>query len=91
MSPGQWVAHHPFLTIAVIAGLVLAARTWNIGNEQVMDWMWLILGYGFHAVEGWLNNILPDLDGWIHIALTVTLGLILYLLLDVLWQRIRPS
>ena len=91
MSPGQWLAHHPFLTVAIIAGLALAARAWNIGNEQVTEWMWLILGYGFHAAGNLLDRILPDLEGLIAIALTATLGLVPYLFLDVLWRRMRPS
>ena len=91
MSPGQWLALNPFLAVAIIAGVALAAHTWNIGSEQITGWLWNVLGYGFHVVGNLLNSILPDLEGWIYIALTAVLGLVLYLLLDALWRRLRPS
>ncbi len=90
-SPLQWLAHNPFLTVALLSGLALAALWLELGNERLMERSWLVLGYGFHVAADWLARILPDLYGWLEVALTAVVGLGLYLLLDAIWRRLRPE
>lgn len=90
-SPIQWLAHHPFLTLAILAGLILVASWLGIGNERLLDRAWLVLGYGFHVANDLLSSILPDLVEWLELALTAVVGLGFYLLLDAVWQRLRPE
>jgi hypothetical protein len=90
-GPFQWVAYHPFLTAAILAGLSLAALWAGIGDELIMSATWLVLGAGFHLAGMLLDGLLPDLTGWVEPALVGVVGLIPYLLLDRLWLRIKPE
>ncbi len=91
MTPIQWVSHNPFLSIAILAGISLAALQLDLGNAGFIEACWRFLGYGFHVVGGFLSRILPDLHGWLELALIAVVGLGLYLLLDVIWRWLRPE
>lgn len=91
MSPGQWLAHNPFLAVAILAGLALGALKAGVGNERFMEMAWLTLGYGFHATATFLSRVLPDLPAWMAIMLTAVAGLLVYLLLDSIWRRLKPQ
>ena len=91
MTPVQWVTFNPFLTIAIIAGLSLAAQQLDFGNVGFFEGCWRFFGYGFRLVDGVLSHIIPDLQGWLEIALIGVIGLGLYLLLDTIWRRLRPE
>ena len=90
-TPTQWLAHHPFLTLAILSGLALAALQLEAGQKSVLESAWRVLGYGFHVANDLLSSILPDLVGWLELALTAVVGLGFYLLLDAVWQRLRPE
>jgi len=90
-SPIQWLVQHPFLTLAILAGLVRAAMWLGIGSEHLLERAWLVLGYGFHVADNLLSSVLPDLSGWLELALIAVIGLTFYLLLDAVWQRLRPE
>ncbi len=90
-SPAQWLAQNPFLTVAILAGLSLAALTAEIGNARVMQMAWQTLGYGYHVTADVLSRILSELPDWIAIAMTAVIGTLLYLLLDTIWRRLKPE
>jgi len=51
--------------------------------------IWRILGFGFHLTASWPQKLMTDLSGWLEVALSVILGLIPYLLADLVWRHIR--
>lgn len=90
-SPIQWLAHNPFLTMAILAGLSLAALSAQVGQEGIMSSVWLVLGVGFHIASAFLSTLLPDLEGWVSMALIAVVGLMPYLVLDAFWRRLKPG
>lgn len=88
-SLAEMVRDNPFLCIAFLAGLCLAAVEADVGPREFLNWMWTVLGFGFHLTSGWPENLIPGSTGWLAIGMGIVLGLIPYVLADIVWRHIR--
>ena len=48
-----------------------------------------MLGFGFHLTAGWSQKLMPGTTGWLATVMGIALGLIPYLLGDVVWRHLR--
>jgi len=82
----EMIRDNPFLCAAFLAGICLAAVESGVGSATVLGWMWTILGYGFQLTASWPQKLLPGASGWLEVGMGIALGLIPYLLADVVWR-----
>lgn len=85
----EMIRDNPFLCVAFLAGLTLAALESDVGSRAVLDLLWVVLGFGFHLTATWPQKIIPGASGWLEVGMGITLGLIPYLLADIIWRRFR--
>ncbi|RFF32015.1 hypothetical protein [Wenzhouxiangella sediminis] len=85
----EMIRDNPFLCAAFLAGIALAALESNVGSASILQTMWTVLGFGFHLTASWPQKLMPEATGWLTIAMGLVLGLIPYLLADVVWRHIR--
>lgn len=85
----EMVRDNPFLCVAFLAGLCLAALEANVGSRDFLEWMWTVLGVGFHLTSGWPAKVIPGSTGWLATGMGIVLGLIPYVLADIVWRHIR--
>lgn len=93
-TPQAGLIDHPFMILAVIAGISWAVLTIGVLPidgflEGFFDLVWKLTGFGFRWIGGVINNLLPGLTGMLAGLMTGLLGLLLHLLADSLWQRLR--
>jgi apolipoprotein N-acyltransferase len=89
----QRVRDNPFLIIALLSGLGLALLLLlepSAGSalDLVLGFLWETLGLGFHWMGNLVGRLLPDLDLLLARLLTALLGLMLYLIADMLWRHL---
>jgi len=87
----RWIIDHPFLCLALLAGLVFGAMHAGLIGGAAVTTAWQLLGVGFHATANALARWLPDIPGWLGIAMVIVFGLIPYLALDALWRYLKPD
>lgn len=85
----EMIRDNPFLCAAFLAGLSLAALESEVGSAAVLDLMWSVLGVGFRLTAAWPQWLMPELTDRLALAMGITLGLVPYLLADVVWRRLR--
>ncbi len=85
----EMIRDNPFLCAAFLAGLALAAMEADVGSNAILELMWTVLGFGFHLTSSWPQKIMPEATGWLIMAMGFVLGLIPYLLADIVWRHIR--
>lgn len=85
----ELIRDNPFLCAAFLAGIAWLAFQAEVGSSAFFGLMWRILGFGFHLTASWPQKLMTDLSGWLEVALSVILGLIPYLLADIVWRHIR--
>lgn len=85
----EMIRDNPFLCAAFLAGLTLAALKSDIGSTAILQATWTVLGFGFHLTASWPEKLIPSVDGWLKVALSIMLGLLLYLIADVFWRHMR--
>lgn len=85
----ELIRDNPFLCVAFLSGLALFALLSDVGSPELVGLLWKVLGFGFHLVAGWPEKLLPDAPAWLYLAAAGVLGVIPYLLADVVWRQIR--
>lgn len=85
----EMIRDNPFLCAAFLAGLTLFALISDVGSSSILNPAWNVLGFGFHLTAGWPERLLPDAPEWMLLAAAGVIGLIPYLLADVIWRHIR--
>ncbi len=85
----EMIRDNPFLCAAFLAGLTLAALKSDVGSKAILQTMWTVLGFGFHLTASWPEKLIPSADGWLKLALGIMLGLLVYLIADVVWRQVR--
>lgn len=88
-SLSEMIRDNPFLCAAFLAGLSLAALESDVGSRAILDLMWTVLGFGFHLTATWPQKLMPGIPGWLGIAMGLAMGLVPYLIADVIWRKIR--
>lgn len=88
-SLSEMIRDNPFLCLAFISGIALAAREAAVGSEAFMAMMWGLLGFGFHLTATLPQKLMPGVGPWLGIAMGLGLGLIPYLVLDVIWRLFK--
>lgn len=83
------IRDNPFLCAAFLSGLALAALEADLGSPAILQLMWKVLGFGFLLTASWSHKLMPEATGWINAGMGIGIGLILYLLADVIWRQIR--
>ncbi|QKK02858.1 MAG: hypothetical protein HND55_09505 [Pseudomonadota bacterium] len=87
----RWLVDHPFLCVAILAGLIFAAMHTNLVSGSAVTTAWQYLGVGFHVTANVLARLLPGIPGWLDAAMVVVIGLLPYLVLDALWRYLKPD
>lgn len=87
----EMVVDNPFLCAAFLAGLALAALHSDLGSSAILQTIWAVLGFGFHLTSSWTDKLMPAAAGWLAAAMAFVLGLIPYLLADMIWRRLRSQ
>jgi|GEM_PF-6078092 len=88
-SISELIRENPFLCAAFLALIALAALESDVGSPGFMSLMWTVLGFGFYIVSSLPERLMPGISGWIHLAMIGALGLIPYLIADMVWRRLR--
>jgi hypothetical protein len=83
------IRDNPFLCAAFLAGISLAALESDIGSASFFGLMWTVLGFGFHLTATLPQKLMPGLSPPLAIAMGIALGLIPYLVADIVWRTIR--
>lgn len=87
----RWVVDHPFLCVAILAGLIFGAMQSGLLGGAAASTAWQILGFGFHATTNALARWLPDIPGWLETAMVAVIGLMPYLMIDAVWRFLKPG
>lgn len=87
----RWVIDHPFLCVAILAGLTFAAMHAGLANGKAITAAWQFLGLGFHLTANLIARWLPDIPGWLDVAMVVVIGLIPYVAVDAAWRYLKPD
>ncbi|NBB93179.1 MAG: hypothetical protein GVY32_08430 [Gammaproteobacteria bacterium] len=85
----EMIRDNPFLCAAFLSGLALFALLSNVGSPSILNPVWDILGFGFQLTAGWPERVLPGAPKWMLLAAAGVIGLIPYLIADVVWRHIR--
>ena len=85
----EMIRDNPFLCVAFLAGVSLAALESDVGSESILALMWKVLGFGFHLTATWPERMMPDIPDWLGIGMGIALGLLPYLIADFTWRRLR--
>ncbi len=85
----ELIRDNPFLFAAFLSGLSLAALESDVGSPGFFEWMWQVLGVGFNLTSGWAQQLMPGMTGWLGTGMNIVLGLIPYLLADIVWRNLR--
>ncbi|WP_181918377.1 MULTISPECIES: hypothetical protein [unclassified Wenzhouxiangella] len=85
----ELIRDNPFLCVAFLSGLSLAALEADVGSQGMFEWLWQVLGIGFKLTADWPQKLMPGMTGWLSIAMNIVLGLIPYLLADIVWRHLR--
>lgn len=85
----ELIRDNPFLCAAFLSGLSLAALESDVGSPDMLEWLWQVLGFGFNLTAGWAQKVMPGMTGWLGTAMNIVLGLIPYLLADIVWRHLR--
>jgi len=88
-SLSEMIRDNPFLCAAFLAGLSLAAIESEVGAQAILGLMWTVLGFGFHLTATWPQRLMPELSGRLALAMGIAIGLIPYLIADLLWRQLR--
>jgi len=83
------IRDNPFLCAAFLAGISLAALESNVGSASFFSLMWTVLGFGFHMTATLPQKLMPSLSPWLAIAMGIAVGLVPYLVADVVWRTLR--
>jgi hypothetical protein len=88
-SLSELIRDNPFLCIAFLALLCLAAIEAEVGSAAMLELFWALLGAGFLLVVDWPASLMPGIPPALNLILVAAFGLIPYLLCDVVWRMIR--
>lgn len=88
-SLSEMIRDNPFLCAAFLAGISLAALEADVGSRAILDLIWTVLGAGFHLTATWPEKLMPGVSGWLAVASGIAIGLMPYLLADVIWRHLR--
>lgn len=88
-SLSEMIRDNPFLCAAFLSGLALFALESSVGSRNILEWIWAVLGFGFHLTSDWPQKLMPGTTGWLAAGMGIVLGLIPYLLGDIVWRHLR--
>lgn len=83
------IRDNPFLCAAFLAGLALAARESDVGSPEILGVIWAVLGFGFQLTVGLPEKLMPGIGPWLGAGMAIAIGLIPYLVCDVIWRAFR--
>ncbi len=83
------IRDNPFLCAAFLAGVTLAALQSGVGSESLLELIWKVLGIGFRLTAPLAQRLMPEADGWLLIAMQAVIGLVPYLVADLILRHFR--